>query len=131
MVKKTVNYKNFNGDDITEELYFNLTKTELIKLQNSMPEGFDKYLDSAIKNKDVKKIMEIFEKIILLSYGEKSEDGKHFNKSDSIRENFQSTEAYDEIFTEFLEKPDEFKNFIEAVIPQGLVKDNSLEKLGA
>ena len=41
MIKETVKYTNYNGVEVTEDLYFNLTQPELYKLQASPIVGGD------------------------------------------------------------------------------------------
>lgn len=118
MLKKTITYKDYNDVEITEDLYFNLSKPELVKMQMSEDGGFYNLLDKVQKTKDTKKIMEIFDKILLMSYGEKSPDGKKFLKSEEISKNFQSTEAYNIIFMELISDAKKASDFINGIIPK-------------
>lgn len=117
MLKKTITYTNYNGETVTEDFYFNLSKPEIIKMQMSEEGGLDQLLDKVQKSKDSKKIMEIFDKIILKSYGEKSPDGKRFVKSDEISKNFQSSEAYNQLFMELVTDAKKAADFVNAIIP--------------
>ncbi len=60
---------------------------------------------------------------ILLSYGEKSADGKRFIKSDESREAFSQTAAFDTLFMELATEDEAASNFIKGILP----KDLSLE----
>lgn len=118
MLKKVVNYENFDGVKVNETLYFNLTKAEVVEMEMSTEGGLTKYLEQIVEEKDPAKILEIFKKIILKAYGEKSPDGKHFLKSSELAEAFSHTEAYSELFMELLSNPDSASAFIEAIIPK-------------
>lgn len=102
MITKEVSYTDLNGEKQTEVLYFYLSRPEIVRLQSSRPEGYDTYLKNILKEGKKKEIVSFLENLILNSYGEKSADGKRFVKSDEIRNNFEQSLAYDELFTEIL-----------------------------
>lgn len=118
MLKKTITYTDYNGETRTEDFYFNLTKAELIEMQVSEGEGFSAYIDKIVKSKDQKEIINIFKKILLKSYGEKSSDGRRFMKSPEISKAFSETEAYNMIFMELAENSDEASRFINGLLPK-------------
>lgn len=102
MLKKTTTYIDFMGNERTEDHYFNLTKAELTKLSLSVNGGLDKMLESMIREQDNAALMQWFDKIILMSYGRRSLDGKRFEKSEEISREFSQTGAYDQIFMELV-----------------------------
>lgn len=102
MITKEVSYTDLNGEKQTEVLYFHLSRPEIVRLQSSRSEGYDTYLKNILKEGKKKEIVSFLENLILNSYGEKSADGKRFVKSDEIRNNFEQSLAYDELFTELL-----------------------------
>ena len=59
MLKKTITYKDFNGTTRTEDFYFNLTKSELVKLQHSEAAGFTETVEGIVAENDSKRIMEL------------------------------------------------------------------------
>lgn len=119
MLKKTMTYTNLDGDDVTEDFYFNMTKAELIKLQLREGEGFQDYLNKIVKAGDGSAIIETFEKLIGLSYGEKV-DGRFIKKPEYF-EAFKSTEAYSDFFYELVTDAKISADFINAVMPNELV----------
>lgn len=125
MIKETVKYTNYNGVEVTEDLYFNLTQPELYKLQASPIVGgdFQKAAEKAVKNNDANKMLEIYEELILCSYGEKSDDGNKFIKVRNgvpLREEFSQSEAYVTLYMSILENPDKAMKFVRGVIPASL-----------
>ena len=102
MLIKRIGYDTYNGDHLEENFYFNLTKTEAMTLQVSKEGGFEQYLRNIIDAHSGKEIMDTVRNIILLAYGEKSPDGKRLMKSQEIRDNFECSPAYDELFTELM-----------------------------
>ena len=117
MLKKTITYTDYNGNERTEDFYFNLTKAELSEMELSINGGMTEWIQQIINTHDNAEIVKIFKKIILASYGEKSTDGKRFIKSNELREAFEQTEAYSELFMELLGNEDTAAAFIKGIIP--------------
>ena len=120
MLKKTVTYTDFDGNERTEELYFNLTKAELMELQMSEIGGLEKRLKGIIMAQNGVEIMKFFKDIFLNSYGVKSPDGRRFIKNDEVRTDFEQTEAYSQLFMELVTDADKMADFIKGVIPSDL-----------
>lgn len=129
MFKKTIKYEDFNGNEITEDFYFNLTQAELIEMETKQSGGLQAKLERIVNTRDVSAIMDIFKEIITLSYGEKSDDGKHFHKSKEITDSFISTNAYSELYVELLSDVDKAIEFVTKVVPAKLIKDVNVEEL--
>lgn len=117
MLKKTITYPDFNGNERTEDFYFNLTKAELTEMELSVNGGMTEWIHQIINTLDNKEIFKIFKKIVLSAYGEKSVDGKRFIKSEELRNAFEQTEAYSELIMELLEDESKAAAFINGVIP--------------
>jgi hypothetical protein len=81
VLKKRITYEDFNGEEVTEELYFNLSKAELVELELSRPGGMQEHLQKIVESEDGKAIITEFKELILMSYGQRSEDGKRFIKN--------------------------------------------------
>jgi hypothetical protein len=121
MLKRTVNYEDFNGNNVSEDFYFNLTKAELLELELSYDSGFAESLQRIIDAKDNKTLVFQFKKLVLLAYGVKSEDGKRFIKSDQLREEFQQTAAYSALFMELAVDANAASAFITGITPRDLI----------
>jgi hypothetical protein len=120
VLKKSITYDDFNGESVTEDFYFNFTRTELMNLEMSIPGGMAKLLEEIIKTQDPKDLIGQFQNIILLSYGQKSEDGKKFLKSQQLRDDFEQTAAYDTLFTELSTDDNAASIFINGIIPKNM-----------
>ena len=122
MLKKTITYTDFNGTSRTEDFYFNLTKAELAKLELSEDGGFSKYIEKIVQAQDVPTLAALFEKIVLMSYGEKSADGKRFIKTapdgHKLADDFVQTEAYSELYMELVTDDKAAAAFMNGVVPQ-------------
>lgn len=120
MLKKTITYKDFNDEEITEDFYFNLNKSELMQLELDEAGGLTAMIEKIVNTKDAPSILKVFKKIIAKAYGEKSADGKRFIKSEELSTAFEQTNAYDELFMELLSNPDEASGFINGLMPADL-----------
>ena len=68
MLKKTITYVDFDGNERTEDHYFNLTMAELTKLFSSVDGGLDKYLKEVMAAKSSKRIIEMLDKVFPGTY---------------------------------------------------------------
>ena len=118
MLKKTITYTDFDGNERKEDFYFNLTKAEVTEMQMSAEGGLAKMLEKIVATQDTKRVIEVFKDIILKSYGEKSPDGKRFIKNDEVRDSFAQTEAYSELFMELAGNAEAAAAFINGIVPQ-------------
>lgn len=118
MLKKTIKYTDFDGNERNEDFYFNLTKAEVTEMEMSTAGGLGKLLNKIVNENDTKRMIESFKDLILRSYGEKSQDGKRFIKNDEIRAAFSQTEAYSELFMELATNSESAEAFVSGIIPQ-------------
>lgn len=121
MLKKTIVYHDYDGNERSENFYFNLSKAEVMEMEFSFAGGMTNVIEQMVNTQDTARIMELFKKIIMAAYGEKSADGKRFMKigpdGRRLAEGFVETEAYSELFMELVSDPKKFADFIAAVIP--------------
>lgn len=123
MLKKTITYTDYNGKERTEDFYFNLTKAELTQLENSVSGGISDYIQQIKEAENVPELIKLFKKIILISYGEKSEDGKRFMKKKNgelLADVFESTEAFNVLFMELATDAEAATKFMNGVMPSDL-----------
>lgn len=128
MLKKSITFEDYDGNVRIEEHYFNLNKAEVTKwLTTSGDYTLDKVLERLSKERNGKKIMEIFEDLIRLSYGRKSLDGRKFEKTEEIWNDFYQTEAYSALFMELVTDAKKAADFVNKIIPKDLA--NEVEKI--
>ena len=123
MLKKSITYEDFNGEEATEIFFFNLSKAELIEMELSHKGGLSESLKEIAASEDGKRIIEEMKSIILTSYGKKSADGRRFMKSDQIREEFASSEAYSVLFMELVTDAEAAVAFVQGIIPKGMTDE--------
>ena len=131
MYKKTMDYIDFDGNQRTEEFYFNLTKAEIQKMAYSVDGGLDTLIKKIIQTRDYKKLIEIIEDIICRSYGEKSLDGRRFVKTPEILEQFTQTQAYSDLYMELASDDKKLTEFIEGIIPSDVSAEVKKEIQGS
>ena len=116
MLKKTIVYTDYEGNERTDDFYFNLNQPELLEMNVSEKGGLEKVIEKIIATDDFKKLVEIFKEIILKAYGEKSLDGRRFVKSKELSEQFSQTEAYSILFMELALNAEAASDFINGII---------------
>lgn len=117
MLKKTITYIDYNGNERTEDYYFNLTEVEAMELELSASGGLTANIQKIVDSQDGAAIFRIFKEIILKAYGEKSLDGKRFIKSKELSEAFSQTGAYNKFFMELVTDADAAAAFIKGITP--------------
>lgn len=113
-------YTNFNGDEVNGVFRFNLTEAELSKLFLVTEGGLEDYIKKITEEHDSKKLIEIYEQLLDLSYGEKTADGD-FMKSPEILAKFKAKAVYSDLYMEWLTDEKKAAEFI-AGITAGIKK---------
>lgn len=124
MLKKTINYTDYNGIERTEDFYFNLSKAELAEMELSVDGGYAEMAQRIADTKNGPELVKLFKDLILKAYGEKSLDGRRFMKVDEkgnpLYIGFSQTEAYSQLFMELANDADAASKFFIGVIPADL-----------
>lgn len=116
MIKETIKYTDYNGEEREEDFYFNLSRAEIIKMNYSYEGGLEGLIQKIVKEKDTVKIYKMFTDILFMAYGEKSADGKRFIKSEEISTAFIQTEAYSELIMKLIQDADYAAKFVNGII---------------
>lgn len=122
MLKKLINYTDYDGRDRSENFYFYLSKAELMEMELSSVGGMQNLIQLIIEKQDIPKIMEAFKTIILRAYGEKSPDGRRFIKSKELSEAFSQTEAYSNLYMELVTNAEAAAMFINGIVPEDVAE---------
>lgn len=122
MLAKTVEYTDYRGTKRNETHYFNISQAELAKLELSTVGGLSEELKRVVEAKDAPAIINFVEKIILMSYGVKSPDGRKFEKFDRegyrLADDFKQTEAYSILFMELVTSAEKAAAFVNGILPE-------------
>lgn len=119
MFKITETYTDYDGNERTEDFYFNLTQAEITEMELSTDGGLDTMIRELQSSRDGKRIVAVFKDLILRSYGKKSPNGRNFVKSPEIAKDFEQTEAYSQIFMRLATDADYAAKFVSGIVPGG------------
>lgn len=125
MVKKTLTYNDFAGNEVTKDFYFNISKMEFRELDRKIPGGLQNLIDSIRTEKDEDRLLDLMSTLILASYGEKAEDGR-FVKEDAwgrkLSSFFKISEAWDVLFINLLQNEQELSEFLTGIVPKDVAE---------
>lgn len=132
MYKHELTYFDFDDEQRTATLYFNISKVELTKnlyLRDRLDElekmlkGDDENEERELTSEEIRKLVVFIEDLVELSYGvRETRDGQDvFFKSPQIYELFRASPMYSEfIYSLFAETPDLAVSFMYGVLPRDL-----------
>ena len=127
MLKKSITYEDFNGNTTTEDFYFHLSKAELLQLKVSHKGGMQTFIERIVASEDGATIIREFRELILIAYGIRSDDGRRFIKTPELRQEFESTEAFSELFMELCIDSSAAAEFVNGIVPPNL--ESELERI--
>lgn len=117
MIKKTITYTDYNDNERTEDFYFNLNQAEVMELELSTSGGLANMITNIVNAQDAPAIIKIFKELVLKAYGKKSPDGRRFEKSEALSNEFSQTEAYSKLFMELATDADKAAEFVNGIVP--------------
>lgn len=117
MRKETITFTDYNGNQRTEDFFFNLSKAEVMEMELSTAGGLAEMINKVVATQDGPQIVKIFKDLVLRAYGEKSADGRRFIKSEELRTAFAQTEAYSELFMKLATNADAAAEFVNGIVP--------------
>ena len=122
MLKKTITYSDLDGNPVTEDFYFNLSKAEIAEMELSHEGGFSAYLQRIIESQNGAEIIATFKNIVMGAVGRRSEDGRRFIKSEEITNEFLQTDAYSQMFMELVTDSEAAAEFVRAIVPADMAE---------
>ena len=123
MYVKEMEYVDFNGVPRKEKFYFNLTKAEVLDMELGKTGGFTEYIRKIIQAQDTPELMSLFKMLLLKSYGVKSDDGRRFIKNDQVREDFEQTQAFSDLYVLLALNDKEASDFVNGIVPPDMKVD--------
>lgn len=127
MLKKTIEFVDYNGVNRKEDHYFNLNKAELMEMEMSTKGGLTAMINEIIAAQDTPSIMKVFKDLIFKSYGKKAPDGREFIKSPEITRSFEQSEAYPTLLMELITDPEKTAAFFNGIIPNEVAESMNKE----
>ena len=129
MLIKKITFTDFKGESRTEEFMFNMSKSDIVQWRYSVNGGIEEVFHRIIDKNDQKELMTMVKDLIHRSYGERSIDGKKFEKRRNgvdLADEFEQTAAYDALYMELITSSKAAADFINGLMPAELVAE--LEK---
>lgn len=125
MYPKEITYHDFNDVELTETFYFNLSEAELAKMELTTEGGLRAYIKKILAAHDMPALTRLFDRLILASYGIKSDDGKRFMKKcptdgHMYADDFKETDAYSVLFIQLCSDDNAASDFLNGVIPANI-----------
>lgn len=133
MIKKSISYKDFNGNDRTDVFYFNINEAEALELRflhGDFEETLN-YLNNVQSNNDDgtfsldekhgRDLWMTFKEILEKSVGKKSADGRLFVKNDDIKAEFTQSNAMSQLLIEILGDTSKASVFINGLMSKSSV----------
>lgn len=121
MIKQKIEYLGDDGQQISGDFYFNLTKIELLELDADYNDNLVATIKSiSAGEKTSKQVLAFFKDLVGRSYGERTESGK-FIKSEELTAAFVVTDAYSELLMSIFQDATKAATFIEGLMPADIV----------
>lgn len=121
MLKKTITYINYFGDEVQEDCWFHFSTNDLAEWELSEGGKISDRIQNALDTESPLVIMKMFQEILLKAYGQPTEDGKRFIKSKELSDEFANSLAYETLFWEFADGKEDSEKFINALLPKQLL----------
>lgn len=128
MLKKVIEYTDFNGMDRKDTFYFNLSKAELAERELMTPGGYSAMLQHIVETQDRAELVRLFKNLIIETYGEKDAEGKMFVKSPEKSAAFVNSAAYSALFMELISSEQAAYEFMNGILPADISKQVDIEK---
>lgn len=122
MIKETITYTDFAGNERTEDHRFNLTKAEIMRMEMSTQGGLAERINRIIAAQDAPAIIAVFEDLIQKSYGVLTPDGRGFVKRKEDLDAFMATNAYSELFMKLATDSDAAAKFVNGIVPSDMAQ---------
>lgn len=130
MISQTVKYKNlFTGEEVTEELYFNLTAVEVAELELK-DGGVEGILHRLGKANDGPSAYIEFKRLVGLAYGRRVENGNGWEKREEWTRQLMVGPAYDALIKQWMNNEAAVREVFIGMLPAETQKQfKGVEKL--
>ena len=135
MIKKTITFTDFDGNEITEDWYFGLSPAEIAELELNSNGTLSERLERVGQSLEEKEgedpekrnervirasggeIIQLFRELLMMSVGKRSEDGRRFLKSQDLTDDFVQTGSYSNLLMDLVSNPGTAAEFINGIMP--------------
>ena len=117
MLKKTISYTDYDGNQRTEDFYFNLSKAEITEMELSMEGGMRAYIQRIIAAKSQLELVKLFKDVVM--------------KNDTIRAEFEAHPAYSMIYMDLVTDEAKASAFVNGIMPADMPNQNPAMEMAA
>ena len=129
MIKKVIKFQDFDGNEVTEEHYFHLSKAELIEMELAEEGGMAAKLEAIVEANSGAQIIKTFKDMISASYGLRDPTNPtRFTKDPKVTLDFMTSLAFDALFQELLTDPMAAAVFANGLVPSDLADNDVVKK---
>lgn len=100
MYNKRIKYIDYFGVERTETFSFSLSEIELLEWETKREKTLSGMITEIAETNDKGVITDFLSSLILESYGQISDDGKRFVKTEEMKRDFKQSRAYESLFRE-------------------------------
>lgn len=122
MFKKTITFEDFNGEKVSKDFYFHMSKAELLAMAADGDVMVER-IKRIIASKDGAAIIKEFRELIEDSVGMRSEDGERFIKDPVAVSNLVDSPAFDELLMELCTDAKASAEFVRQLVPEKMQKE--------
>jgi hypothetical protein len=117
VIKKAVEYVNFDGETVTEVLYFHLNKLEIVNHKDTFF-GLQKRFEELLVTKDVFALIPLLDELLAMAYGQR--DGDIFVKPPEKTAAFLQSDAHAELVLGLISSIEDLGEFFTGLVPSGM-----------
>lgn len=120
MIKKTITYRDYDNNRVTEDFWFDINETEVLEreLSHNLEGGYASVLKRVGESQDGKQVLPLFKELIFDSYGVRQ--ANRFYKTPEAVADFVASGAYNALFLEFMTNAGAFAEFVRGILPDNL-----------
>lgn len=100
MLKQKVTYINKAGELAEATVLLHLSAGDVYELDMRTERGMLNYVNKIIADKNHQAMIDLFEDIVSTAYGKRSQDGKKFEKSEQIKQDFAKSRVFKALIKE-------------------------------
>ena len=122
MIKKTITFEDLDGNEVSEDWWFNISKGDIAELAvgNELADRIKAIATAGEDNVDAKTIIPAFKEILALSVGKRVNN--RFMRSPEITAEFMGSEACSEVLFGLLSNAEEAAEFVNNLMPKDLLR---------
>jgi hypothetical protein len=121
MLAKPLIWTDFDGVEQRGIFYFNISPSELTEMEVSADGALTAKMQKMVETDDQIGMLAFTKQLISDAYGERSEDGQHFIKSEHISKHFLQSLAFEALFEELATVDNAAAEFMLGVMPKSFI----------